>query len=122
MKTTPIDLDPAHRAFPAFSLTRLLGTVFAPTEGCRVCILTDFAEPAAEMKDWAFLARPGPWIGGFDFPFSDTDAAGLYAGGPKGTRHSRLRGWMRTGADGVYALTRSSPPPIPTGPCRRTCT
>ncbi len=59
MKTIPIDLDPAHRNFPAFSLTRLLGTVFAPTEGCRVCILTDFPEPAAEMKDWAFLTRPG---------------------------------------------------------------
>ena len=59
MKTTPIDLDPDHRDFPAFSLTRLLGTVFAPTEGCRVCILTDFAEPAAEMKDWAFLTRLG---------------------------------------------------------------
>jgi hypothetical protein len=46
MRTTPIDLDPAHRNFPAFSLTRLLGTVFAPTEGCRICILTDFPEPA----------------------------------------------------------------------------
>jgi aminopeptidase len=45
MKTTPIDLDPAHRSFPAFSLTRLLGTVFAPTEGCRICILTDFPNP-----------------------------------------------------------------------------
>jgi aminopeptidase len=59
MKTLPIDLDPTHRIFPTFSLTRLLGTVFAPTEGCRVCILTDFAKPAAEMKDWAFLTRPG---------------------------------------------------------------
>lgn len=56
---TALDLDPAHRVFPPFSLTRLLGSVFDPTRGCRVCILTDFENPAALMKDFAFLQSPG---------------------------------------------------------------
>lgn len=42
-----------------------------------------------------------------------TDAKGLYDGGPAGTRHARLRGWMRTGADGVYAFTSIKPAPYP---------
>ncbi|MFN0129470.1 MAG: hypothetical protein ACKV19_22620 [Verrucomicrobiales bacterium] len=52
----PLDAD--HRTFPPFSLTRLLGTVFAPIEGCRVCTLIDLDNPAEEMKDFAFLCRP----------------------------------------------------------------
>jgi len=52
-----IVLDPAKREFPPFSLTRLLSTVFEPTAGCRVCILTDFEDPAAEMRDFAFLDK-----------------------------------------------------------------
>jgi protocatechuate 3,4-dioxygenase, beta subunit len=42
-----------------------------------------------------------------------TDATGSYAGGPRGTRHARLRGWMRTGADGVYAFRSIKPAPYP---------
>jgi protocatechuate 3,4-dioxygenase beta subunit len=42
-----------------------------------------------------------------------TDAKGLYVGGPAGTRHARLRGWMRTGADGVYAFNSVKPAPYP---------
>lgn len=38
-----------------------------------------------------------------------TDNKGLYTGGPAGTRHARLRGWMRTGADGVYAFDSIKP-------------
>lgn len=38
-----------------------------------------------------------------------TDNTGVYTGGPKGTRHARLRGWMRTGADGVYAFDSIKP-------------
>ena len=37
----------------------MLGTVFQPTQGCRVCILTDFNEPAELMKDFAFLGKEG---------------------------------------------------------------
>jgi aminopeptidase len=59
MNIQSIELDPARRTFPAFSLTRLLGTVFDPTRGCRVCILTDFPEPAALIKDFSFLGQPG---------------------------------------------------------------
>jgi hypothetical protein len=54
-----IMLNPTKRIFPAFDLKRLLGTVFAPTEGCRVCILIDFDEPAALIKDFAFLKHEG---------------------------------------------------------------
>ena len=52
-------LHPENRKFPAFDLARLLGTVFEPTTGCRVCILVDFDEPAELIRDFAFLAQPG---------------------------------------------------------------
>lgn len=51
--------DPSQREFAPFSLSRLLETVFEPVRGCRVCVLTDFADPAAMMTDWAFLKAPG---------------------------------------------------------------
>lgn len=52
-------LHPEKRRFPAFDLRRLLSSVFAPTEGCRVCILVDFDEPARWIKDFAFLGGDG---------------------------------------------------------------
>ena len=52
-------LHPENRGFPPFDLARLLGTVFAPTEDCRVCILIDFEEPENQIKDFNFLTRPG---------------------------------------------------------------
>jgi len=52
-------LHPETREFPAFNLTRLLGTVFEPTKGCKVCILLDFDDPAPLIKDLAFLGQPG---------------------------------------------------------------
>jgi len=52
-------LHPEKRTFPPFNLERLLRTVFAPTDGCRVCILIDFDEPAELIKDFAFLKHDG---------------------------------------------------------------
>jgi aminopeptidase len=52
-------LHPERREFPKFDLVRLLGTVFEPTQGCRVCILTDFDAPAELIKDFQFLNEPG---------------------------------------------------------------
>ncbi|MGB2402642.1 MAG: hypothetical protein ACPIA7_04455 [Akkermansiaceae bacterium] len=52
-------LNPERRVFPDFSVTRLLDTVFKPTQGCRVCILTDFDEPERWMKDFSFLQSDG---------------------------------------------------------------
>ncbi|MEI6176707.1 MAG: hypothetical protein WCS43_07440 [Verrucomicrobiota bacterium] len=52
-------LNPEKRVFPPFDPERLLGTVFAPTEGCRVCVLVDFDEPAELIKDFAFLGKDG---------------------------------------------------------------
>ncbi len=49
--------DAATRVFPAFSLERLLRSVFTPTEGRRVCILIDLPEISL-MKDYAFLQDP----------------------------------------------------------------
>jgi aminopeptidase len=43
--------------FPPFSLTRLLGTVFAPKPGERIAILIDLADPH-QIKDFAFLKDP----------------------------------------------------------------
>jgi len=57
--TKEILADPTKREFGDFSLSRLLGTVFEPTEGCRVCILTDFDDPATMMKDHAYLKTDG---------------------------------------------------------------
>jgi aminopeptidase len=52
-------LNPEKRRFPAFDLQRLLGTVFDPTENCRVCILVDFDEPAELIRDFSFLNHEG---------------------------------------------------------------
>lgn len=52
-------LHPENRKFPPFDLVRLLGSVFAPTQGCRVCILIDFDEPENLIKDFAFLKDEG---------------------------------------------------------------
>lgn len=53
-----IILHPEKRHFPEFSLERLLDTVFAPTEGARVCILIDLDDMEL-MKGYAFLEEPG---------------------------------------------------------------
>lgn len=50
-------LDAAQRTFPPFSLERLLGTVFEPTQGCHVCILIDLHDPA-DMEGYRFLDNP----------------------------------------------------------------
>lgn len=50
---------PENREFPPFSAARLLKQVFEPTQGCRVCILTDFDEPQKWMKHFAFLESEG---------------------------------------------------------------
>lgn len=52
-------LNPGKRVFPKFDLVRLLGTVFAPTQGCRVCVLVDFDEPAELIRDFNFLKHDG---------------------------------------------------------------
>ncbi len=52
--TTIVQPDGETRAFPAFSLARLLHTVFTPRPGERVCVLIDLPDPAA-MRDFAFL-------------------------------------------------------------------
>ncbi len=46
-----------ERKFPPFDLARLLGTVFEPTEGCKVCVLIDL-EDTRQMKGYAFLDNP----------------------------------------------------------------
>jgi aminopeptidase len=51
-------LHPEKRVFPEFSLERLLGTVFAPTEGCRACILIDL-EDLSLMHGYGFLNASG---------------------------------------------------------------
>jgi hypothetical protein len=40
------------RQFPKFDLSRLLGTVFKPTFGRKICILIDLPD-LAEAKDYA---------------------------------------------------------------------
>ncbi len=52
-------LHPEKRQFPPFSASRLLETVFRPTQGCKVCILVDFEIPKDLIKDFAFLKADG---------------------------------------------------------------
>lgn len=54
---TSVQTTAAGRKFPKFDLARLLGTVFKPTIGCRVCILIDMPD-LSEAKDYAFLKNP----------------------------------------------------------------
>ncbi|MDF1851824.1 MAG: hypothetical protein P1U85_13380 [Verrucomicrobiales bacterium] len=51
-------LNPEKRTFPEFSLERLLGTVFEPTQGARTCILIDL-EDMSLMKGYGFLDAEG---------------------------------------------------------------
>ena len=59
-ETLPLSiiLNPEDRKFPEFSLTKLLHSVFDPTEGCRICIITDFEEPSQEIRGFEFLQSP----------------------------------------------------------------
>lgn len=54
---TPVQTAANGRKFPKFDLARLLGTVFEPTFGRRICILIDLPD-LAEAKDYAFLKNP----------------------------------------------------------------
>ncbi len=55
--TTTVQTAATGRKFPKFDLARLLGTVFEPTFGRKVCILIDLPD-LAEAKDLAFLNNP----------------------------------------------------------------
>src|SRR5260370_25588744 len=46
------------KQFPAFSLTRLLKTVFAPKPGERIALLIDLPDPMM-VKDYLFLRDAG---------------------------------------------------------------
>ncbi|MFK7850717.1 MAG: hypothetical protein AB8D78_07040 [Akkermansiaceae bacterium] len=52
-------LNPEKRKFPKFNVVNLLDTVFQPTQGCKVCILIDFDEPANHVEDFGFLREEG---------------------------------------------------------------
>ncbi|MEM9283323.1 MAG: hypothetical protein AAGA96_15990 [Verrucomicrobiota bacterium] len=53
-----IILNPEKRVFPEFSLERLLGTVFEPTAGTKVCVLIDL-EDLNLMEGYKFLDAEG---------------------------------------------------------------
>ena len=50
---------PPSGGFPPFDLTRLLATVFEPTAVCRICILTDFENPAESFTGLRFMKESG---------------------------------------------------------------
>ena len=79
-------LHPENRRFPAFDLARLLGQVFAPTQDCRVCVLVDFAEPAALIKDFAFLQQAGFPVQkhAHQYFYSELQAGAMHALGMRG--------------------------------------
>ena len=73
------------RTFPAFSLTRLLTTVFQPKGGERVAILIDLEDPRA-MKDFTFLKDPSLTIQrhAYDVFYQGLQKGGLKEMGLKG--------------------------------------
>lgn len=91
-------LHPEKRKFPPFDLIRLLGTVFAPTQGCRVCILLDFDEPAELIKDFAFLKHEG-------FPVQKNAHRHFYQGLQQGAMEAL---GMTGGAMYAYRCTHGS--------------
>src|SRR5260370_41864709 len=54
------------KQFPAFSLTRLLKTVFAPKPGERIALLIDLPDPLM-AKDYLFLRDAGLAIQRLDY-------------------------------------------------------
>ena len=52
-------LHQEKRKFPAFNLRQLLHTVFTPTDGCKICVLVDFADPAPMINNFHFLTEEG---------------------------------------------------------------
>ena len=57
--SSEILLHPEKRQFPEFDIVRLLHTVFEPTQGCKVCILIDFDQPEAHIRNFHFLTESG---------------------------------------------------------------
>tara|TARA_R110002096_G_scaffold40688_2_gene110337 strand:+ start:2528 stop:3712 length:1185 start_codon:yes stop_codon:yes gene_type:complete len=53
-----IILNPEKRVFPEFSLERLLGQVFEPTQGAKVCVLIDL-EDMSLIEGYKFLDAEG---------------------------------------------------------------
>lgn len=91
-------LNPEKRVFPKFDIVRLLHTVFEPTQGCRVCILVDFDEPAAHIKDFAFLNEDG-------FPIQKNAHKHFYEALRK---HAMAKLGMTGGEMFAYRYTRGS--------------
>ncbi len=100
-------------------------------EGCEGALEADVASLASHA-DMAPAGEPGEplriegtvYAAGGKSPAEgvviyayQTNAAGLYAGGTPETeasrRHGRLRGWVRTGADGRYSFGTIKPAPYP---------
>lgn len=73
------------------------------------------SEPGERMaiSGRAFSWRTGEPVPGVIIYAYHTDAKGSYEGGPAGTRHARLRGWVRTASDGGYSFTSIKPAPYP---------
>ncbi len=96
------------RTFPAFSLTRLLTTVFAPKGGERVAILIDLEDPA-EVKDFAFLKNPKYSIQKHGY---ETFYQGLHNGGAKemGLKGGELFAYKITGGSNLDLPDRAVTP------------
>lgn len=80
--------------------------------------LASAQEPGERMTlTGRILTRDGAPAPGVIVYAHHTNATGLYANGTPETewsrRHGRLRGWARTGADGIYTFETIKPAPYP---------
>lgn len=93
--------------------------IYERVAGGAQAVIADRAEPGERMRiDGRVLAADGvtPAAGVLVYAYH-TNAAGLYANGTRDTewsrRHGRLRGWVRTAADGSYRFDTIKPAPYP---------
>ncbi|WP_338863510.1 hypothetical protein [Myxococcus stipitatus] len=90
-----------------------------PTKLSATVQLASDAEPGERMRlTGKVLSADGRKpVAGVVIYAHHTNAAGLYANGSDESewsrRHGRLRGWARTGADGVYTFDTIKPAPYP---------
>jgi protocatechuate 3,4-dioxygenase, beta subunit len=93
------------------------GAPDAPANLGPIMTIAGEREPGARMViAGTIFARDGktPARGALLYAWH-ADAQGMYPPHPRGHRHGRLRGWLRTAADGRYEIRSIKPEPYPQG-------
>lgn len=118
IKTTPYGGEPKARA-DLYNCEGCEAVAERPPESIPAIVqLAAPGEPGERMTLTGRVVTPeGKPAPGVIIYAHQTNAAGLYANGTNDTvwsrRHGRLRGWAKTGPDGVYTFHTIKPAPYP---------